>query len=547
MNVSQPLLSVVIPSSGDAGALVRCLESLAAQDVRHPLEVVVVLDGVSPPRGTDLDRLMERTNWPWRIGWIEQRERQGPGAARNRGVEDASGDYLLFLDDDMVASPTLAREHLALLEREDVAVLGAIDTDCLGYGGAYRYFVESFWGERHHRLTRDVAEVHFDDCFSGNLSLRTATFRRLNGFDATLRRGEDLELGIRLERRGVPLRYAPAAVANQRYRKSPAQSIRDAGANGQTAARLWRENPDVRHRLCFAVASHGRDNARWMRAWALRSGWRLEDHAEWLAELAPSRLTKRVAWFMHDVAHARGLREELGDDDLWTALSDGTLVLCYHRFTRGVGSEFAVSVQRFAKQLEYLGRRGYRFLTASEWARAWHAAEPPRGATAVVTIDDAHDSVFELAAPILERLGVRPTLYVVHGLVGSPGHLSAPRLRELAAAGWEIGSHTTTHPVLEQLAEDAQRAEICISRGALAETLGIEPPATFAYPYGSYNDSAVRLAREAGYRAAFTVDRGYAYLHTPAWEVPRFVVDGRWPEAVFRLAFVHGVRGFGLP
>src|SRR5262249_30706652 len=151
----------------------------------------------------------------------------GPGAARNLGVSATAAPYCLFLDDDMAADARLVSAHLSALDADgDRAVLGAIDTDCLGHGGAYRFMVESYWGERHHRLSNG-GEVRFDECFSGNLSLRTATLRRLGCFDETLARGEDVDLGVRLERAGVPLCYASAAVAHQEYRKTPVQSIDD--------------------------------------------------------------------------------------------------------------------------------------------------------------------------------------------------------------------------------------------------------------------------------------------------------------------------------
>src|SRR5262249_32438958 len=153
----------------------------------------------------------------------------------------------------------------------------------------------------------------------------------------------------------------------------------------------------------FAVASHGRDRARWPRSAALDRDWKLEAFVNVLTKLSPGPRSRWLAWFLHDLAHARSLRAALSDDALWTALADGTLFLCYHGFSRREASEFVSPVASFERQLEMLQRAGFRFLTAQTWADAWHNADPPRGRTAVVTIDDARDSVFELAGPVMSR------------------------------------------------------------------------------------------------------------------------------------------------
>ena len=94
------------------------------------------------------------------------------------------------------------------------------------------------------------------------------------------------------------------------------------------------------------------------------------------------------------------------------------------------------------------------------------------------------------------------------------------RWDELAAlrdAGWEIGSHTVTHPHLTRLPDDALARELAGSRAATAEALGACD--TLAYPYGDVDARVVQAARAAGYRLACTLPA--AWHAVTALEVPR--------------------------
>lgn len=532
-------ISIIIPSVGNLPLLRRCFASLASEARSHSFEVVVVLDGIAgPPRLAEV-----AIEAGLAVRWIEQSPKRGPGAARNRGVAEAGGETCIFLDEDMEVEPGFIAAYAAVLDgRAEVAVLGAIHTECKGYGGVYRSTIERFWGERHYRLTHEE-QPRFDDCFSGNLGLPRELFAKTGGFDESLPRNEDLDFGLRLQRAGATLIYGSRARASQEFRKSPAQSMRDCETTGAAAIRLWQEYPEARRRMHFAVASHGRRNARWLRRRALSSRWHLERLAPllpWLPTMPPTEL---LAWFLQDLAGARGAREELADQAKWIGLSEGTLFLCYHRFStsRKSDSEFTIPVEQFRRQMLALRKADYRFATASEWAEAWHRGEPLPHRTAVITIDDGTSDIAAVAWPVLRELGIPATLYVVADWIGKDGYLKHRELQELAANGWEIGSHSLSHPWLTKLPEETQRREIIESRNTLG-TLS-----TFAYPYGDNDAATIAMAEHAGYTAALGVERGYAYPHTSAWNVPRFVVDGRWPLWLFRLIVISGATGPGLP
>nr|MDP8943903.1 polysaccharide deacetylase family protein [Actinomycetota bacterium] len=163
------------------------------------------------------------------------------------------------------------------------------------------------------------------------------------------------------------------------------------------------------------------------------------------------------------------------------------LVLCYHAVSDRWPAALAVTPQALEAQLEQLLRRGYRGATFHD---ALHA--PPARKTVAVTFDDAYRSVGELAFPILNRLGLPATVFVptdfpdtgrpmawpgIDDWLGGPHEqelaaLSWADLEWLAGAGWEIGSHTCSHPRLTQLDRPALDRELRASRAACEARLG---------------------------------------------------------------------------
>jgi peptidoglycan/xylan/chitin deacetylase (PgdA/CDA1 family) len=93
-------------------------------------------------------------------------------------------------------------------------------------------------------------------------------------------------------------------------------------------------------------------------------------------------------------------------------------------------------------------------------------------------------------------------------------------LRGLAAAGWEIGSHTRSHPRLPRIDDAALAEELTVSRQVCEERIGA-PCVSIAYPYGDHDDRVVRATREAGYAIGVTAPR--------RWEVP---LPLAWPRVV---------------
>jgi peptidoglycan/xylan/chitin deacetylase (PgdA/CDA1 family) len=192
------------------------------------------------------------------------------------------------------------------------------------------------------------------------------------------------------------------------------------------------------------------------------------------------------------------------------------LVLCYHAISDSWPAELAVSAETLEEQLKTLVARGYRGTTFTQ-----ALTEPPAGRILAVTFDDAYRSTIEQAFPVLSRLGLTATVFVPTDFVGAgrpmtwPGidrWLGGPHERELACmdvdelrtltdAGWEVGSHTRSHPRLPPLGREELARELEGSRARLEELLQA-PCRSLAYPYGDANGAVARATQEAGYAAA---------------------------------------------
>jgi peptidoglycan/xylan/chitin deacetylase (PgdA/CDA1 family) len=180
------------------------------------------------------------------------------------------------------------------------------------------------------------------------------------------------------------------------------------------------------------------------------------------------------------------------------------LVLNYHRIEVPARVTYAPTAARLADQVRGLQALGYRFVTASELARALAAGSAD--GLAALTFDDGDASVVR-ALPFLADLNVPATVFVIGDRLGAPGALGVDDLRALVVAGWEVGSHGLTHARLTDLTPTRLARELDAAIVAIAAATGA-PPATFAYPFGLH-DARVRVAVAARHAAAFTTGPGH--------------------------------------
>ena len=167
-----------------------------------------------------------------------------------------------------------------------------------------------------------------------------------------------------------------------------------------------------------------------------------------------------------------------------------------------------VSQRRFAREMVALERAGYHAITLATAVRAWRHGGPLPHRPIVISFDDGYRSDYTHARPVLRRLRWPGVLNLVLKNVGAGG-VTAGEVRGLIASGWEIDSHTLTHPDLTRLPSGVLRRELVGSRAEIRRRFG-QPADFFCYPSGRYDARVETAVRAAGYRAATTEDEGYA-------------------------------------
>ncbi len=204
-------------------------------------------------------------------------------------------------------------------------------------------------------------------------------------------------------------------------------------------------------------------------------------------------------------------------------------VLMYHRIAPAdqVGRSLpglVVSPDLFTAQLEVLVAAGWRTITAADLAADLAAGDRPPPRTFVITFDDGRSDGYTEAFPILRRLGLVATFYVITGRIGLTNNLSASQLRDLAAAGMEIGSHTVDHVRLSSANPEAAQLQLTGSAARIASVTG-RRPTTFAYPFGGLDPFAQALVQAAGYAMAFTEASGCQVSWSTRLSAPRVRVS----------------------
>jgi peptidoglycan/xylan/chitin deacetylase (PgdA/CDA1 family) len=543
-------LSVIIPSRDAGPRLASCLAALAAQEgADGAFEVVVVDDGSVPPVPAGLEAPADR--FPLRV--IRRDVPGGIAVARNTGWRIAQGRISLFLDDDIGADPGLVAGHIAAHAGPGMRIgIGRLTTRVAPDADWLAQRFADAWNA-HVRALDGGRSLKAGDCYGGNLSIPTDLLRESGGFDEEFSRSEDIELAARLIERGVGLVFV-LAQSEHHERKPGRAMLADAHRNGALAATLVE-----RHPWLVAESELGSYAAFGQRQLLLRRLATLARlPAEQLARLAPALgagpAGRSALTLLVHLAFWSGVRTSI-DAETFRRLTDGTAILMYHGFAPAgtQGSRYVVPVDRFEAQLGALLRAGHRPINLSSYLDHRRSYRFPPANSFVVTIDDGYADVEELAAPVLHRLGIPATIFLVEGALGGNNDwdrtgvlagrpiLADAAIERLRAEGFEFGPHSAGQWRLAGAPAAVLDEEIRAATSRLSARVGPLVPA-FAYPYGLADEAARSAVTEAGF-IGLGVREGLACPVSPDAELPRIEVRGTdSPLRVVLAARLGGTR-----
>lgn len=225
-------------------------------------------------------------------------------------------------------------------------------------------------------------------------------------------------------------------------------------------------------------------------------------------------------------------------------------VLMYHRVgpvQHAAEATYAVAPERFAAHMHALAAEGYHAAAIDDLV-TWLEGGPslPAGSF-VLTFDDGFLGVRDHAAPVLSALGWPYTVFLVTDLLGGEdtwnraGDVSSLRypllgendVRAMSRHGAAFHSHTCRHASLLTLSDADLQADLTRSLAAVQALRG--PGPTFlAYPFGHADDRVRQAARQAGYRAGFSVESGFNRPGVDPFRIRRIDVHGTDSTAALR-------------
>jgi peptidoglycan/xylan/chitin deacetylase (PgdA/CDA1 family) len=189
----------------------------------------------------------------------------------------------------------------------------------------------------------------------------------------------------------------------------------------------------------------------------------------------------------------------------------------------------------FARQVAALRRAGYTAVTLGHAWRHWQDGARLPDRPVILSFDDGYADQYSNAAVALRGLRWPGVLNLQTRRLGVAGGLTRARVRRMLRDGWELASHSVTHPDLTTLGPEELRAEVAGSRAALRQAFPRRPVDFFCYPYGRHDAAVEAAVRDAGYLGATTTRRGAASPADGSYALDRMVINGNFsPERLLR-------------
>lgn len=537
-----PRVSVVIPTRNRSELLRGCLESLERQTLAaDSFEVIVVVDGSSD----DTVELLGRRSTPYRLRWIVL-DHAGLSAARNRGTQEAVGELILCLDDDMIAAPELVEAHLAAQhDARERLVQGALAIHGSVPRTPFVVYQERLLEATRRKLSDDGSVLHSEEVSGGNVSIRKQLLEQVGGFNERLKalRNTDGELAHRLERRGIAIHYAPRALASMTHVNDLDGALHASFLYGRSYVFLQPDLPETRWKLSPLVA----DRCSLLRNLARRSCF-LAGPRRSRALVRTTRLAIRASEALRarslsaalyrlalDGRFWEGVRAESGGD-LASYRPRGVPILCYHQVSDARNDAFrtyVLPVGRFRRQMRWLVRRGYRAISLDVLCDYLErgAALPPK--PVVITFDDGYRDLATTATPLLAKLGYPHVHFMNSGKLGGTTDwiarasdlpiLSAAEIRAMVERYGtlvDFQAHSRNHLCLPEHDRRTVQDEVRHSIETLEPLIG-RPVRYLAYPFGEQNDETRAAVAELPIRCSFTVDQGLCRPGQDPQRLPR--------------------------
>lgn len=235
-------------------------------------------------------------------------------------------------------------------------------------------------------------------------------------------------------------------------------------------------------------------------------------------------------------------------------------ILMYHQVTPHVHPNFerwTVTPKSFASHMRILKVLGYNTVSLDDLHDYNRLNINLTRKPIIITFDDGYQEAIDYTIPILTEYNYSAVYFIPTRYIGEQSHWLLPELGaefpiidwdtviSLDSNGFQIGSHTMTHPHLTTLPPVECHNEIEESRRTIEDHLGHDV-VHFAYPHGDFNTSVRSIVADAGYHTACSVKQGFTTHKDDQLALPRIEITGydTLVDFIFKIYTTYNRRNY---
>ena len=206
----------------------------------------------------------------------------------------------------------------------------------------------------------------------------------------------------------------------------------------------------------------------------------------------------------------------------------GIIGIMYHRFEENKYPSTNIKVKDFLSHINEVRNADLKFITFEEFDVSFGKNNTSR--KVLLTVDDAFSSFYRNAWPILKKEKIPFIIFVNTETVGAKGYMNWEQIQKISKFDFVyIGNHSHSHGYLVDKTDEEIRNDLTIAKNILKKKLDYETK-IFAYPFGEYKNSYIKIVKDLGFKYAFGQHSGVIDQTKNKFELPRFPINEKYGE-----------------
>lgn len=243
MLIEKKEVSIIVPSYNGEKKLPIILDSLQNQTFKE-FELIIVIDGSSD----NSEKVINKYLSVFVDCKIIRQKNKGRARTRNEGAKYASGELLIFYDDDILLSKSSIQQHIDRFKNQQkkTIIVGNVEEDpslATSEFEKYRCFLRKNW-LKHYSDNGVLLTKRNLYLTAANFSISKQLFEELNGFDESFADAEDFELAIRAYKKGVDVFFDKNNIAIHHDEATVESYINRRGQYEKARKQLHQKHPD---------------------------------------------------------------------------------------------------------------------------------------------------------------------------------------------------------------------------------------------------------------------------------------------------------------